>query len=86
MRAKELCDLLRKGDRVAVSNITGREASKVSIDTQAYCNNIIGGWALGKGGQRISCPKGDDIPVFADCADLMKGILLPIKKLLPVYK
>ncbi len=74
MRAKILYDLLKKTDRVAVSNITGREASKVSIDSQAYCNNIVGGWALGKGGQKITCGKGDDIPVFANCADLMKGL------------
>ena len=74
MRAKTLYDLLKKTDRVAVSNITGREASKVSMDSQAYCNNIVGGWALGKGGQKIACGKGDDIPVFANCADLMKGL------------
>ena len=53
MRAKKLSDLLKKGDRVAVSNITGREASKVSEVSQKYSGNIIGGWALGKGGQKI---------------------------------
>ncbi len=74
MRAKTLSDLLKESDRIAVSNITGREASKVSIDSQSYCNNIVGGWALGKGGQKITCGKGDDIPVFANCADLMKGL------------
>ncbi len=74
MRAKTLSDLLKKSDRVAVSNVTGREASKVSVDSQAWCNNIVGGWALGKGGQTITCGKGDDIPVFANCADLMKGL------------
>ncbi len=74
MRAKTLSDLLKKSDCVAVSNVTGREASRVSVDSQAYCNNIVGGWALGKGGQTIACPKGDDIPVFANCADLMKGV------------
>lgn len=74
MRAKTLADLLRKGDRVAVSNITGREASNVSVISQAYCNNIVGGWALGHGGETVRCPKGDDIPVFADCAGLMRQL------------
>ena len=41
MRAKCLSDLLKTGDRVAVSNITGREASKVSMDSQRFCGNII---------------------------------------------
>ena len=53
MRAHTLCELLKKGDRVAVSNITGREASKVSEETQKYCGNIVGGWALGKSGETI---------------------------------
>ena len=52
MRAKNLRDLLKKGDRIAVSNITGREASYVSAISQGYCANIVGGWALGKGGQK----------------------------------
>ena len=56
MRARTLSDLLRKGYRVAVSNITGREASRTSVVSQAYANNIVGGWALGKGGQKIECP------------------------------
>ena len=43
MRAKKLSDLLKAGDRVAVSNITGREASVVSIASQKYCRNIVGG-------------------------------------------
>ena len=74
MRAKTLADLLRKGDRVAVSNITGREASKTSVISQAYADNIVGGWALGKGGKKIQCPKGADIPVFADCARMLEGL------------
>ena len=74
MRAKTLKDLLGAGDRVAVSNITGREASKTSVASQAYANNIVGGWALGKGGKRIECPRGDDIPVFADCARMLEAL------------
>jgi succinyl-CoA synthetase alpha subunit/citrate synthase len=58
MRAQQLSDLLKQGDRVAVSNITGREASQVSIDSQHYCSNIIGGWALGKGGQTLQAIDG----------------------------
>jgi len=74
MRAKTLSDLLKAGDRIAVSNITGREASKTSVASQAYANNIIAGWALGKGGQRIECPQGDDIPVYADCARMIEAL------------
>ena len=73
MRAKELSQLLKKGDRIAVSNITGREASKVSADTQKYCGNIIGGWALGKGGQLVETPAGD-IPVFSTFEELIKSM------------
>lgn len=73
MRAKELSQLLKKGDRIAISNITGREASKVSADTQKYCGNIIGGWALGKGGQTVETPIGD-IPVFSTFEELMKSM------------
>jgi succinyl-CoA synthetase alpha subunit len=71
MRAKKLEDLLKKGDRVAVSNITGREARKVSAVSQNYCGNIIGGWALGKGGQHIETPKGD-IPVYPTFDELIR--------------
>ena len=71
MRAKLLTELLKKGDRVAVSNIKGREASKVSEITQVYCANIIGGWALGKGGQKIETPVGD-IPVYSTFEELIK--------------
>ena len=46
MRAKTLNDLLKAGDRVAVSNITGREASTVTVASQRYCGNVVGGWAL----------------------------------------
>lgn len=74
MRAKTLAGFLKKGDRVAVSNVTGREASKVCVTSQAYCNNIVGGWALGRGGETVRCSKGDDIPVFADCAGLMRQL------------
>ncbi|MBA7687132.1 hypothetical protein ES703_95592 [subsurface metagenome] len=71
MRANSLSDLLKKGDRIAVSNITGREASKVSVDSQKYCANITGGWALGKGGQKIESPSGP-IPVFATFEELLR--------------
>jgi hypothetical protein len=63
MRAKSLSDILKKGDRIAVSNITGREASKVSIISQSYCRNIVAGWALGKDGQTVDVPGGKPIPV-----------------------
>ena len=43
MIARSLSSLLKKGDRVAVSNITGREASKVSIVSQRYCGNVVAG-------------------------------------------
>jgi Succinyl-CoA synthetase, alpha subunit len=78
MRANELSDLLKKGDRVAVSNITGREASKVSEETQKYCSNIVGGWALGKGGQKIETVQGD-IPVFSTFDEMISS--LPSEKL-----
>ena len=51
MRALRLSDLLKKGDRVGVSNITGREAAKVCAASQKYCGNIVGGWALGRDGE-----------------------------------
>ena len=70
MRPRKLPGLLKKGDRVAVSNITGREASKVSVVSQQYAGNIVGGWALGKGGQTIEVPGKDPIPVFATCGEL----------------
>jgi len=71
MRAQTLSDLLKAGDRVAVSNITGREASKVSEDSQKYCANIIGGWALGKSGDTIETSRGT-IPVYATFDELMR--------------
>jgi len=71
MRANNLRDLIKRGDRVAISNITGREASKVSFITQKYCNNIVGGWALGKGGQSVETPEGL-IPVYATFDELLK--------------
>ena len=74
MRAKTFSDLLKKGDRVAISNITGREASKTSVCSQAYGDNIVAGWALGKGGRKIECETGRDIPVFADCARMLDAL------------
>ncbi len=74
MRARTLADLVKRGDRIAVSNITGREASKVCAVSQGYCNNIVGGWALGRGGEVVQCQKGDPIPVFADCASMMRQL------------
>src|SRR5512140_2573323 len=74
MIATTLSGILNKGDRVAVSNITGREASKVSIVSQQYCNNIVGGWALGKDNELIKVPGGRDIPVFGQFEDLMKEL------------
>lgn len=74
MRAKTLSDLLRKGDRVAVSNITGREAGKVSEVSHRYGGNLIGGWALGKGGGEIPVDKRPSLPVFSDYADLLEHL------------
>jgi len=71
MRAKIFADILKAGDRVAVSNISGREASNVSVASQKFCGNIVGGWALGKGGQRIDVPGREPIPVFATFEDLL---------------
>ena len=79
MRATRLSDLLKADDRVAVSNITGREASTVSVASQKYCSNIVGGWALGKGGQTLDVPGGKAIPVFSTAEELMTS--LPKKKL-----
>jgi len=74
MRAKTLSDLLRKGDRVAVSNITGREASVVAEVTQRYAGNIVGGWSLGKGGARIPVGQSAPIPVFSDYAQMLESL------------
>jgi len=74
MIAKTLSDLLQKGDRVAVSNITGREASKVSVISQQYCGNVVAGWALGKAGQTISVPGAKDIPVFGQFDEMMSHL------------
>lgn len=71
MRARELSDLLKKDDRIAISNITGREASKVSEQSQKYCKSIIGGWALGKGGEKIETVVGD-IPVYSTFEELIQ--------------
>ena len=74
MRAKRLSGLLKKGDRIAVSNITGREASKVSAITQDYCGNIVGGWALAKGGRKLDVGAGSTVPVFATCAEMYEKL------------
>ena len=74
MRAKTLSDLLKAGDRVAVSNITGREANSVTATSQAYCRNIVGGWALGKGGFRIDVPTRESIPVFSTVEEMFTGL------------
>ena len=74
MRAKTLGDLLKAGDRVAVSNVTGREASAVTAASQKYCGNIVGGWALGKGGRMVEVPGGENVPVFSTAQDLMKSL------------
>ncbi|HOX55331.1 MAG TPA: citrate/2-methylcitrate synthase [Candidatus Paceibacterota bacterium] len=74
MIATTLCSLLNKGDRVGVSNVTGREAMKVSIVSQQYCDNIVGGWALGKDQEIIRVPGGRDIRVFGQFEDLMKAL------------
>ncbi|MHB1037165.1 MAG: citrate/2-methylcitrate synthase [Pirellulales bacterium] len=74
MRAKILTDLLRKGDRVAVSNITGREAGKVTETSQQYAGNIVGGWALGKGGGELPVDQHSSLPVFSDFADLVEHL------------
>ena len=78
MRAKTLADLLKASDRVAVSNITGREASTVTVTSKKYCRNIIGGWALGKGGQTIDVSGAEPIPVFPTVKELMNSF--PKKK------
>jgi succinyl-CoA synthetase alpha subunit/citrate synthase len=74
VRPRKLSGLLKKGDRVAVSNITGREASRVSVISQQYAGNIVGGWALGKGGQAVEVPGRDPIPVFATCGELYETL------------
>ena len=74
MRAQSLRDLLKEGDRVAVSNVTGREAMKVSLTSQLYCGNIVGGWALGRSGQTVSIPKGRNIKVFGQFEDLLAAL------------
>jgi succinyl-CoA synthetase alpha subunit/citrate synthase len=75
MKAKKLSDLLAAGDRVAVSNITGREASKVTEATLRYCRNIVAGWALGKGGQEIRPEDGGPrVPVFATFQEMMEQL------------
>ena len=74
MKAKTLSDLLKATDRVAVSNITGREARSVTVASQKYCPNIIGGWALGKDGLQIEVPGCNPIPVFSDTEALTKTL------------
>jgi len=74
VKAQSLRDLLREGHRVAVSNVTGREAMKVSFSSQLYCGNIVAGWALGRSGQTIAIPKGRNIAVFGQFEDLMAAL------------
>jgi len=74
MRAKTLSYLLKAGNKVAISNITGREASTVAVASQKYCRNIVGGWALGKGGQSLDVPGLEPIPVFSDVAELTHSL------------
>jgi len=74
MRAHSLQELLKTGDRVAVSNITGREAIKVSAVSQGYCDNIVAGWALGKAGQTINVPNNRSIRVFGQFEDLVNNL------------
>lgn len=74
MRAQSLNHLLQKGDRVAVSNITGREASKVSMISQRYCGNIVAGWALGKAGQTLEVPGVGSIPVFGQFDEMLAAL------------
>ena len=71
MKATSLKDIVKQGDRVAVSNITGREASKVSIISQRYCGNVVAGWALGKSGQTVEVPGKEPIPVFGQFDELL---------------
>jgi len=71
MRARKLSDLLRKADRVAVSNITGREASQVCAVSQKYCGNMVGGWALGRDGEAVDTAAGP-IPVFGTFEELLR--------------
>ncbi len=74
MRAKTLTDLLRQGDRIAVSNITGREAGKVTEVSHRYGENIVGGWALGRGGVAIPMEQQASLPVFSDYAELLEQL------------
>ncbi|MFC1582127.1 hypothetical protein ACFL4W_01180 [Planctomycetota bacterium] len=69
MKARSLNALLSKKDRVGVSNITGREASKVSAASQKYFPNIVAGWALGKSGQNV-----EGIPVFGTFAEMAESL------------
>ena len=77
MRARTLLDILKKGDRVAVTNITGREASKVTAISQMFCGNIVGGCALGKAGQVIEMPNGQDIQVHGQFEEMMASFPEP---------
>jgi len=71
MIARSLSGLLKKSDRIVVSNITGREASKVSTISQQYCGNVVAGWALGKSGKWIEAPGAKAIPVFGQFKEMM---------------
>jgi len=69
MKARSLKSLLSKKDRVGVSNITGREASKVSVASQRFFPNIVAGWALGKSGQNI-----EGIPVYGTFLEMSESL------------
>jgi succinyl-CoA synthetase alpha subunit len=70
--------MLNKKDHIAVSNITGREASKVSLVSQSYAPNLVGGWALGRGGQSLQDNEAvapiKGIPVFATFEELLRTL------------
>lgn len=74
MKITTLNGLLKKGDLIAVSNITGREARNVSIISQNYCGNVVAGWALGKTGQEIPVAGDRTIPVFGHFEELMNNL------------
>ncbi len=51
--------LINKNTKVVIQGITGREASKVSGEMQAYGTNILAGVTPGKGGQDVN-----GVPVY----------------------
>ena len=60
----------------------------VTVASQQYGGNIVGGWALGKGGQTIDAPGGEPIPVAATAMDLFARLpddKLPQKIIVTVH-